>query len=148
MTAPLRISFDVDCPSDHAFSVWTSQIGTWWPPDHTVSGDPAEVVLESGPGGRIYERTAAGDRHDWGEVTVWDPPRRLSYLWHIGRERAAATEVAITFVDEGGTRTRVEIEHTGWEALGDDADAWRDKNRGGWDGLLSHFATAVREGIA
>ena len=70
-----------------------------------MSGDAAEVVLEAGTGGRIYERTAAGTRHEWGEVTVWEPPRRLSYLWHIGRERATATEVAITFVDEGGTRT-------------------------------------------
>ena len=24
--------------AEHAFSVWTSGIGTWWPPDHTVTG--------------------------------------------------------------------------------------------------------------
>jgi hypothetical protein len=146
MTSPLRLSFDVDCAPDHAFSVWTSRIGTWWPRNHTVSGDAAEVILEPGPGGRIYERTAAGARHDWGEVTVWEPPRRLAYLWHIGRERDTATEVAITFTDEGGARTRVEIEHTGWEALGDQAEAWRDQNRGGWDALLPHFVAAVTEG--
>ncbi len=146
MTAPLRISFDVDCPPDHAFDVWTSKIGTWWPRDHTVSGDPEEVVLECGRGGRIYELTSAGERHDWGEVTVWEPPRRLSYLWHIGRTREMATAVDITFVGEGGTRTRVEIEQSGWEALGEEADAWRDKNRGGWDALLPHFAWAVKEG--
>jgi hypothetical protein len=40
----------------------------------------------------------------------------------------------------------VEIEHSGWEALGDEADAWRDQNRAGWDALLPHFAAAVREG--
>ena len=69
MTDPLLISFDVDCSADHAFNVWTSKIGTWWPRDHTVSGDPDEIVLESGAGGRIYERTATGERHEWGEVT-------------------------------------------------------------------------------
>ncbi len=74
VTAPLRISFDVDCPPQHAFAVWTSKIGTWWPRDHTVSGDAEEVVLESGAGGRIYERTSAGVRHEWGEITVWEPP--------------------------------------------------------------------------
>src|SRR6202451_4205878 len=99
MTAPLLISFDVDCPADHAFNVWTTKIGTWWPRDHTVSGDPEEIVLESGPGGLIYERTSTGERHEWGEVTAWAPPRRLSYLWHIGRERGTATEVEITFID-------------------------------------------------
>ena len=102
MTAPLRLSFDVDCPRQHAFAVWTSKIGTWWPRDHTVSGDPDGGRPREPQGGRIYERTPAGVRHEWGEVTVWEPPRRLAYLWHLGRERADATEVEITFVDEGG----------------------------------------------
>jgi hypothetical protein len=31
MTAPLRMSFNVDCSAEHAFAVWTSGIGTWWP---------------------------------------------------------------------------------------------------------------------
>ena len=106
MTAPLLISFDVDCSADHAFNVWTSKIGTWWPSEHTVSGDPEEIVLEGYPGGRIYERTSTGERHEWGEVTTWEPPRRLSYLWHIGRERETATEVEISFIDEGVARAR------------------------------------------
>ena len=38
MTAPLTMSFDVACSAEHAFTVWTSGIGTWWPPDHTVTG--------------------------------------------------------------------------------------------------------------
>ena len=38
MTEPLRISIDVACSAEHAFTVWTSGIGSWWPPDHTVSG--------------------------------------------------------------------------------------------------------------
>ena len=77
MTAPLKMSFDVACSAEHAFSVWTSGIGTWWPPDHTVSGQAdLKIVLEGGVGGRIYERTSEGVEHDWGEVTVWDPPSR------------------------------------------------------------------------
>jgi uncharacterized protein YndB with AHSA1/START domain len=143
MTAPLHISFDVDCPPQHAFTVWTSKIDRWWPRDHTVSGDPEEVVLESGRGGRIYERTAAGVRHEWGEVTVWEPPHRLAYLWHLGRDRAAATEVSINFVGEGDARTRIEIEHSGWEKLGDGADIWRDQNGAGWGALLPHFAATA-----
>ena len=67
MTSPLRISFEVACPAEHAFSTWTSRIGAWWPSDHTVSGDPGlAVFLEGGVGGRIYERTANGVEYDWG----------------------------------------------------------------------------------
>jgi uncharacterized protein YndB with AHSA1/START domain len=143
MTAPLLISFDVDCSADHAFNVWTSKIGTWWPSEHTVSGDPEEIVLEGYPGGRIYERTSTGERHEWGEVTTWEPPRRLSYLWHIGRERETATEVEISFIDEGVARTRIDIAHSGWDEVGGDAEARRDQNRRGWDALVPHFVAAV-----
>jgi uncharacterized protein YndB with AHSA1/START domain len=148
MTEPLRITLDVDCPPQHAFTVWTSQIGTWWPRDHTLTGDPEDIVLESGPGGRIYERSPAGVRHEWGQVTVWEPPWRLAYLWHLGRDSADATEVEIHFVDEDGGRTRVEIEHRGWERLGDRADALRGQNRAGWDSLLPHFVAAAAKGVA
>ena len=55
--------------------------------------------------GRVYERTPDGTEHDWGEVEVWDPPRRLVYLWHIYGERADATRVEIRFIRSGDTTT-------------------------------------------
>jgi hypothetical protein len=146
MTAPLKISFDVGCSAEHAFSVWTSRIDTWWPSDHTVSGEAEVVVLEGGVGGRIFERTSDGVEHDWGEVTLWDPPTQLAYLWHLGADRAAATEVEIRFVAQGAATTRIEIEHRGWEQLGNHADQWRDRNRAGWDTLLPHFLAVIEKG--
>jgi hypothetical protein len=50
VTSPLRITFDVACSAEHAFAMWTSRIGTWWPADHTVTGDrDLAIVLESSP---------------------------------------------------------------------------------------------------
>ena len=144
MTEPLRISFDVACPAEHAFRVWTSGIGAWWPPDHTVSGCPADVVLTSGVGGRIYERTADGTEHEWGQVTVWQPPTRLAYLWYLGRDRADATEVEIRFQPQGAA-TRIDIEHRGWERLGA-AEYWRDRNRVGWQTMLPHYQKEISDG--
>jgi hypothetical protein len=146
MATPLRMSFEVACPADHAFSVWTAGIGTWWPPDHTVTGRAEHIVLEGGVGGRIYERTADGIEHEWGEVTVWQPPARLGYLWYLGRDRADATEVEITFLAKGAAATQVEIEHRGWERLGPTGEQWRDRNRAAWQTLLPHFVAAIAEG--
>ena len=146
MTAPLRMSFEVACSAGHAFRAWTAGIATWWPPDHTVTDAPAAVVLQAGVGGRIYEQTADGTEHEWGEVTVWQPPARLAYLWYLGRDRAGATEVEIRFVARGAGATRVEIEHRGWERLGPAAGPWRARNQAGWDSLLPHFITAVDNG--
>jgi hypothetical protein len=146
MSDPLRISFDVACSAEHAFTVWTSQIGTWWPAGHTVTGQAGLVVLQSGVGGRIYERTADGAEHDWGEVTAWKPPEMLAYLWHLGRDRADATEVEIRFLAQGATATRIEIEHRGWERLGTAGTQWRDRNQAGWQALLPHFQAAITKG--
>jgi uncharacterized protein YndB with AHSA1/START domain len=144
---PLRLAFEVECTAEHAFEVWTRRIGQWWPADHTVTAEPGlAVVLEPRAGGRIFERTSGGVEHDWGEVTVWEPPTRLGYLWHLRRDRADATEVEIRFIDRGGTSTLVEIEHRGWENLGAAGQEWRDRNAGGWRTLLPHFIDAATEG--
>lgn len=143
MIEPLRITVEVDCPPEHAFAVWTDRIGLWWPSDHTVSGEAdAEIVLEAGVGGRIFERTAAGVEHDWGEIVRWEPPRRFGYLWHLNRDRSDATDVEITFTALGAARTRVDIEHRGWDRLGTRGPTWRDANRAGWGGLLPHYVAA------
>ncbi len=140
MIEPIRIEFEVDCAVPHAFDVWTSRIAGWWPADHTISSEAdLAVVLEPRTGGRIFERTAAGLEHDWGEVTVWEPPSRLVYLWHLRRDRVDATEVEIRFIEAAAARTRVEIEHRGWDALGAEAESWRERNHGGWATLLPWY---------
>ena len=139
MIDPLRIEVSVDGPPRHAFAVWTEQIDRWWPRSHSVSGDPAEVVLEPRLGGRIFERTHEGDELPWGEITRWDPPNGFAYLWHIRRDRSDATDVSITFAPRQDGGTLVVIVHRGWERLGENGLAWRDANQGGWDGLLPHY---------
>jgi hypothetical protein len=147
VTAPVRMSFEVACSTDHAFNVWTAGIGTWWPPDHTVSGQAdLVIVLQTGVGGRIYERTPDGAEHDWGEVTVWEPPTQLTYLWHIGRSPAEATEVEIHFVAQDAATTRIDIEHRGWERLSDSGEHWRERNRVGWQTLWPRFVAATAKG--
>ena len=143
MIEPLRLSFVVECPVEHAFSTLTSRTTSWWPVAHTVTAEPGlQVVFEGRPGGRIFERTPAGLEVDWGEVTVWEPPNRLGYLWHIATDRSDATEVEIRFVDRGDATTRVDIEHRGWERLGARGPSWREENVGGWNGVVPLYVAA------
>ncbi len=142
MIEPLRLSFEVACDAEHAFTTWTRHTTGWWPLSHTVTVEQGlEVVFEPRVGGRIFERTASGAEHDWGEILAWEPPRRLVYLWHLRADRADATEVEITFLQQP-RGTRVEIEHRGWERLGSRGQERRDANAGGWANLLPHFVEA------
>jgi hypothetical protein len=143
MIAPLRYSFEVECSVEHAFDVWTARTSTWWPQSSTMSqADGLEVIFEGRTGGRIFERTPSGQEIDWGAITVWEPPRRLGYSWHIATDAVSATEVEIRFSDLGDEKTRVDIEHRGWEKLGERGPGWRDTNRGGWEGTLPFYVAA------
>ena len=143
MTEPLRLAFTVDCPPEHAFELWAARTSVWWPVGHTVTSEPGlEVVLEPRVGGRIFERTPAGREEDWGEIVLWEPPRRLAYTWHLRQDRADATEVEIAFTAQPDGSTRVEIEHRGWERLGARGPELRGRNERGWSGLLPHFVAA------
>ena len=141
---PIRMEFEVACDPAHAFDVWTSRTSMWWPPTHTVSGErDLDVVFEPRVGGRIFERTSSGEEHDWGRVVAWEPPSRIVYEWHLRVDRADATEVEIRFADAEPGRTRVEIEHRGWERLGARGEVRREGNFAGWGGLLPHYRAAV-----
>ena len=144
MIEPIRLSFEVACRPEDAFATWTARTTDWWPRSHTVTTEAGlAVIFEAGVGGRIFERAPNGDEHDWGEITAWDPPRRLGYLWHLRADRADATDVEITFTPLAEGRTRVDIEHRGWERLGAAGESRRDANRGGWAGLLPHYVDAA-----
>ena len=112
---PLQIRFVVGCPPARTFQLWTAHTSAWWPTTHTVSAHPdVQVIIEPGVGGRIYERTPQGEEHDRGQVTRWDPPNRIAYLWHLRQDRSDATEVEITFAATGRDGTTV----SSWRALG------------------------------
>jgi hypothetical protein len=147
MIEPLQLSFEIRCPADHAFEVWTTRTAAWWPRGHSTSGHPdTRVTIEPRLDGRIYERTPDGTEIDWGRITSWDPPRGLGYRWHIGRAAEAATDVELRFVDLGDGTTRLEIVQSGWEALGADALAYREANTGGWSTLIPQFTAAAVSG--
>ena len=150
MFAPVRKSVRISRPVEEAFRLFTERIATWWPlPTHSLAGErAATVVLERREGGRLYERADDGTVAYWGEVVVFEPPRRLVIAWQPNPDAPATTEIEVTFSEEEG-ETRVDLEHRGWERLGDRAELARTEYDTGWDGVLGRYAAAGREnGIA
>ena len=138
---PVLRSAHVARPLEETFTVFTRQIGAWWPlPTHGVFGDLSGGI--SFENGRLVERAVDGRVSVWGEVLAWEPPHRLVYLWHLRFDRSDATEVEVTFTS-AGDGTAVTIEHRGWERLGERGRAKRDGNERGWGGLLPHFQAAA-----
>jgi uncharacterized protein YndB with AHSA1/START domain len=136
----VRKTVTVKAPLEHAFNVFTEGIATWWPLDkHSLKQEDADdVVFEARLGGRVYESWQGGEEN-WGEVLVWEPPRRIVFSWHPGYAPKEATEIEVRFSEEGDG-TKVELEHRGWERLGDRGKEARTGYDSGWTGVLERYA--------
>ena len=140
----IRQSVVVRTTPERAFEVFTAEIGTWWPLDevHSRLDDPATAVIEPHAGGRVYERATTGEEAAWGEVLEWQPPHRLVLAWKPNDTPHPPTEVEVRFTAEGGG-TRVDLEHRGWERLGEDAGPARAGYDRGWPPVLASYREAV-----
>lgn len=141
----LRKSVTVPLAPAEAFALWTERMATWWPlRTHSVEEENAEtIIFEAGVGGRILERAKDGTEHLWGTVTVWDPPERVVHTWHPSRYETTEQIVEMRFAPEGDG-TRVELVHTGWEALGHRAQTLYENYDGGWDFVFGErYASAA-----
>jgi uncharacterized protein YndB with AHSA1/START domain len=150
--AAVRRTITVAASQKHAFEVFTAGFGTWWPREYSIGqADMADFVIEPRAGGRWYEVGVDGTECDTGSVTAFEPPDRLVLAWHLDGgwqydpDPAHASEVEVRFVAEGADRTRVELEHRGFERHGAGAEAVRGavESPQGWDFCLEHFTRGV-----
>jgi uncharacterized protein YndB with AHSA1/START domain len=138
--APVVRKVEVPCSPDEAFRIFTEQIGSWWPArTHSVGRESvASVTMECRAGGRVFETLTDGTTYDWGTITDWDPPRWFGMNWSPSPEPRPLTQVEVRFEASAGG-TRVELTHTGWEHLDEDAVQRRDNYADGWTTVLDVF---------
>jgi len=148
--AAVRRTLRLDVPIDFAFRTLTAKMASWWPATHHIAKTPfSEIVIEPRPGGRWFERDAAGAECEWGRVLEYEPPKRLVVAWHLQQDwnfdpdPARASEVIFDFIAVGPEETRLEFEHRhlerhgeGWEKLRAAVDS-----PGGWTGVLAQYET-------
>jgi Activator of Hsp90 ATPase homolog 1-like protein len=139
--AAIRKTITVDASVETAFETFTRGVQSWWPTaTHSVYEDKVQdVVFDEKVGGRFYERSTAGEEADWADVIAWEPPRRFVLRWRVNPERGP-TEVEVTFVPDG-ERTRVELEHRGWDEVADPQG--RAGYDGGWDTVLGRYVESL-----
>jgi uncharacterized protein YndB with AHSA1/START domain len=140
VSVPVVRTVTVRRTPEDTFRLFTADIGAWWPMGtHSVFGATARVAVE---GSEIVETSAEGERTVWAEIVESSPPHRLVLNWHPGTDPAMPTRVEVAFSPDG-EGTRVELTHTGWEALGERAEAARQSYDTGWQSVLEGFATAA-----
>ena len=123
MSSRVIVSLRVKATPDHAFAVFTRDIGMWWQPNdlfHFTPRSPGTIALEAGEGGRFTETLANGKIFEIGRVTRWEPGRRLALTWRqatFAPDQVTQVEVLFEPVDE---ETRITVTHTGWDSVPQD----------------------------
>jgi hypothetical protein len=137
MLEAVRKTVTVDCSVEEAFRVFTADTRSWWPTEsHSIHGNAVrDVVFEEREGGAVYEVSETGEKGRWATVLAWDPPTRLVLAWEVS-PRSTGTEVEVRFTADAG-RTRVELEHRGWERVADASE--RQSYDSGWAYVLGKF---------
>lgn len=150
----VRTSIVVDAPIDRAFSVFTTDMGSWWPAEHHIlQAELAEMVFEPRVGGHIYDRGSDGSESHWARVLAYEPPHRLVFSWDISLQWQIeanpdkTSEIEVRFSEESPSRTLVELEHRhldrhgeGWEGMREGVAA-----EDGWGKGLKAFAERVAQ---
>jgi len=145
--APVVVNVVVELPCEAAFELFTRGIGDWWPTaSHSVGQEKTKSAhFEPRAGGRIYEVDADGTEHEWGEVLECEPPRRVAFTWHPGRDEDTAQSIEVLFAADGEI-THVELIHRDWEALKQKAEETREGYVEGWAYVLGECYVNATQG--
>jgi uncharacterized protein YndB with AHSA1/START domain len=141
----VSVETDVEAPIEHAFSVFTDGIETWWDPSHhIIEAELAGMVFEPREGGHIIDRGVDGSECRWARVLAYDPPHRVVFSWDITTSWQLETdpqktsEIEVSFTAVTPKRTHVVLTHRNLDRHGDDWRSMRDAVGSGWS--LAHFA--------
>jgi uncharacterized protein YndB with AHSA1/START domain len=131
---PVVCAVEIDAPRERVFELFTTpeRLVEWW---------PEAATFEPREGGKLHlEFEGRGEVS--GTVTRFEPPSALRFTWVRGVAPDIVTQVDVdlTELEDGGTR--VELRHTGWEAVpADKVGEWRAIHDAGW----RHFLGCLRD---
>jgi uncharacterized protein YndB with AHSA1/START domain len=143
--APVTKTITVNAAQARAFDVFTNGLDRWWPKTHGIGNTPiVRSIIEPRLGGRWFTQHEDGSETVTGRMLVWEPPSRIVFSWDINAQwkpdTTVGSEVEVRFVAEGPARTRVELEHRKFEAMGEeDGTKMRNGVDSGWPGILELF---------
>jgi uncharacterized protein YndB with AHSA1/START domain len=120
MTSKVFLAIRVPADPARTFEAFTQDIAAWWRPDPlfriTPQGD-GTLSFEPGPDGRLVTQLGTGETFEIGRILVWDPGRRLVFVWRQASFSAGqSTEVEVRF-EPVGDETRVSVEHRAWDTI-------------------------------
>jgi uncharacterized protein YndB with AHSA1/START domain len=126
-------SVEIRSTPDAVFGLFVDpeQLVKWW---------PDAVTLEPRVGGKLH-LVFEGRGEVSGEITRFEPPAGLGFTWVREVAPEITTHVDVAIEDLGDGRCRVELVHSGFDAVPEDQRAeWIAIHDAGWQHFLGCLA--------
>ena len=133
--SPVVQTMEIEATPERVFTLWTE-------PDELVRWWPEAAVFEPRVGGAVRLEFKQGNVT--GEVTRFEPPNALGFTWVRNDFPEYPTQVDVSITNLGEGRSRVELVHSGWDALPEAYVAqWKAIHNAGWQHFLSVLGDLV-----
>lgn len=93
----VRHEVTIDAHPTKVYEVLTGQIGSWWSPDHTYSGDAANLRIEPRAGGCFCETLPNGGGVEHGRVVLLIPGQVFRLVGSLGPLQQEGLAGSLTF---------------------------------------------------
>ncbi len=130
--ATIKMELHIEAAPADVWQHLTENIGAWWPDDFYAGGAAGErrFLLESNPGGRMYEEWDSGGGVLWGNVVSIDPNKSLQVLGVVFPNWGGPTQWYGSWtLQEAGGGTLLQFSETGVGRVSDGGMEEKDK---GW----------------
>jgi uncharacterized protein YndB with AHSA1/START domain len=101
---------DIDAPPSEVYRSLIQQVGEWWNPQHTYSGDSRNLSIDARPGGCFCEMLPAGGGVEHLRVVYLEPDKMLRLSGGLGPLQASGVVGSLSWsLTNAGSSTTVEV---------------------------------------
>ena len=109
----VKFDVSVNAPAAKVYDALVGQVGSWWDPQHTYSGDAKNLSLDARPGGCFCEKLPNGGGIEHARVIYVAPREVLRLSGALGPLQASGVAGTLTWKLTSGTdNTHIQLTYS------------------------------------
>jgi uncharacterized protein YndB with AHSA1/START domain len=109
----VKFEVSVNAPAAKVYDALVGQVGSWWDPEHTYSGDAKNLSIDARPGGCFCEKLPNGGGIEHARVIYVAPREVLRLSGALGPLQTAGVVGTLTWKLTGGSdNTRIQLSYS------------------------------------